>query len=272
MKKRFFSSCFIFILLLFPLPVYGNHSSSAEPQTEPAIIEIANGTFYLDLKGTYYIYFGKSDCPECQEFEKVLENVLAENQWAVYSYDTSQWKESPKYDYVLKRFHVDWIPLLVKTLDGEYVSAYRYDSSQPEQAKADLEAFFIPKETGVGAVTTESNHPMDFSGKLLGVVFLTMAGNVLSLFFRRKKLGEYKGKGTIGITILNCSGLLVLNYLIGVIGFGFGLQYGAAADDSILAQIGTRTAMFITPALYIVILFLCAWIYDGGRRLRKRKQ
>ena len=63
-----------------------------------------------------------------------------------------------------------------------------------------------------------------------------------------------------------------MNYLIGVIGFGFGLQYEAAADDSILAQIGTRTAMFITPALYIVILFLCAWIYDGGRHLRKEKQ
>lgn len=272
MKKRFFSSCFIFILLLFPLPAYGNHSSSAEFQTASDIIGITDGTFYLDLKGTDYIYFGRPACSECLEFETLLESVLAENQWVVYYYNTADWKESPKYDYVLKRYHVDWVPLLVKTLDGEYVSDYRYDPSQPEQAKADLEAFFIPKETGIGAVTTESNHPMDFSGKLLGLVFLTMAGNVFYLFFRRKKLGEYKGKGTIGITILNCSGLLILNYMIGVTGFGFGLQYGAAADDSILAQIGTRTAMFITPALYIVILFLCAWIYDGGRRSGKEKQ
>lgn len=272
MKRRFFSICLIFILLLFPLSVYGNNSSSAEPQNESSIIGITDGTFYLDLKGTYYIYFGRPTCPECLEFEPLLESVLAENQWIVYYYNTTYWKDSTKYDYVLERYQVNEVPLLVKTLDGEYVSDYRYDSSQPEQAKADLEAFFIPKETGIGAVTTESNHPMDFSGKLLGVVFLTMTGNVLYLFFRRKKLGEFKGKGAIGISLLNCSGLLILNYLIGVIGFGFGLQYEAAADDSILAQIGTRTAMFITPALYIVILFLCAWIYDGGRHLRKEKQ
>lgn len=265
MKKRFFLICLIGMLLLIPSLAYGNSVSQNETQDESSIIGIASETFYLDWKGTYYVYFGEPDSSECLQFQEVLESVLDENGWTVYYYDTAYWEEAPKYDYVLERYHVDSVPLLVKTLDGEYVSSYRYDSSQTEQSKTDLEGFFDPKATGIGAVTTETNHPMDFSGRLLGIVFLMMAGNILYLFLRRRKLQEWRGKGAIGTVVLNCSGLLILHYVIWIIGFGFGLQYDAAADDSILGQLGTRTALFVMPALYVVVLFLCAWISRGVR-------
>ncbi len=271
MKKRFFPICFICMLLLISSSVYGSSSSQSESQAEASIIGITGGTFYLDWKGTYYVYFGRPTCPECLEFEEVLESVLAENEWTVYYYDTSYWRESPRYDYVLERYHVDSVPLLVRTLDGEYVSSYYYDSSQPEQSREVLEEFFDPKTTGIGAVTTETNQPMDFSGRLLGIVFLMMAGNILYLILRRRKLREWKGKGTIGAVLLNCSGLLILHYVIWLVGLSFGLQYEAAVDDSILGQIGTRTALFVMPVLYIVVLFLCAWISSGTGGSKKEQ-
>lgn len=229
-----------------------------------AIVGIDMVTQIDQTAGVSYVYFGRPSCPDCLEFEPYLEQALQKNGWRIYYFDTAYWKDDAQYERALNRYHVDSVPLLVKTVNGEFDGAWSYEGQDQETVLQELDSFFIPHYTGLLAVASQEdtmpNYPIQFHDKLMAFSFLGMLLNAVYLAYccLRRKRGK-TGPAVLP-TALNATVLILLHFLIAGLGASFALQYNASPDNSILGVIGRATWLTGTPVLYAGLLLACAVI------------
>lgn len=60
----------------------------------------------------YYIYFGRDDCPGCQEFLPDLEKVIYEKKVPVYYVDTNI--KNKQLEELLSEYNIEYVPTLMK--------------------------------------------------------------------------------------------------------------------------------------------------------------
>lgn len=258
--KRLISFC----LSLAVLTCFGVSAFAAEAITSAApekyMIDIETSYFFNDVIGTYYIYFGCPTCLECTEFEPYLLDALENNNQVVYYYNTSYWKDDPRYDSVISEYHVYSVPLLVKMVDGEYRGTYQFDpDASAEETKMQLDDFFIKKST-LFPVTGERNFPIQFHDYLFTLTFFMMCTNVCYLILKQKDLAASGRKSPLGWIAVNSTLLFALHIAIAGFGFGFAMQYEASPPSDLVAKIGKYTWLTVTPILYFIILGLAVKI------------
>ena len=232
-------------------------SKSAEP-----IVGVQSVSSISDLAGVNYIYFGRSSCPDCLAFQPYLEQAVKENHWQIYYFDTAYWKDDVQYEHTLEKFHVDSVPILVKTVNGQFEAAYSYSADKQPTVNADLNEFFIPKYTGLLATESQGDYgmpnlPVQFHDKLMALTFLGMLLNATYLGYAVFKKGR-KAPAAVLPIVLNASVLIVLHFFIAGLGFSFALQYNASPDSSALGAVGRATWLTATPVLYLAVLVLAA--------------
>lgn len=251
-KKRLLI-CFTVALLI--VNVSATNDDSPVPEQE-RIIGIATSHFFNDIYGTFYIYFGRPTCPECIEFEPHLLEFLEENNQVVYYYNTSYWKEDSQYDQILAKYHVDSVPLLVKTVNGEYRDIYQFDPDvTDEETKSQLEDFFI-KRSNLFPVTEKGNFPVQFHDYLFTFTFVIMCINACYLVLKQKELAVSARRSPLAWIVVNSTLLFALHIAIAGFGFGFAVQYEATPTTSLFSKVGTYTWLTITPLLYFITLGL----------------
>ena len=173
------------IVTIFLLCMLSIRTFAAEAEH---IIGITNITFFDDMPGTFYVYFGRPTCPNCVVFEGHLNEILQNNRWVVYYFNTAYWKEDSRYDNILRKYKIDGVPTLVKVVDKELVDTFHFNENLNDQEIAtELDGFFGEKTSGLFPVTSADNYPIQFSDNLHCFTFILMLIDVLFICFRRKK-------------------------------------------------------------------------------------
>lgn len=240
-----------------PDPAFDPAFHRAQEETDGTITGIESMIFFDDLPGTFYVYFGRPTCPECVDFENHLNAFLETNPWTVYYVNTAYWKENPRFDSILRRYHVDGVPALVEIVDGDYSKDYRFrPDDSGEQIGEQLQEFFKSPGQRIYAVTSKSNYPIQFDSKLHAFTFFLMSGNLLYLFLKRKHLAE-RGNSMAVLAVMGNSTLLyALHRAIAGFGFNFAMRYEAGPAPGIWAAIGRYTWLTVTPIFYLIIMIL----------------
>ena len=128
-KYRIANFIFVFIWLLsMILPLFHGVMSTVKNRNRMSgnIVGIESTSFFNYMPGVFYIYFGCPTCPECVEFEPILEKELQKNNWTIYYFDTTYWKEDAQYERILDKYKVTSVPSLVRAVNGDYDSSYQY--------------------------------------------------------------------------------------------------------------------------------------------------
>lgn len=250
-RMRWLLVCLVVVQLI----VGASAASGDDPAADrERIIGIETPYFFNDLRGTFYIYFGSPNCQECAQFEPHLLEALEAKGQVVYHYDTAYWKDDGLYDKTLSNYHVDQVPLLVKTVDGEYRDAYRFDpDTTAEETATQLDAFLIER-SDLFPVTTKEGFPMRFHDYLLAFTSIIMCVNACYVVWKRKDLAAMGHGSPLAWIVVSSTLLLALHIAIAGFGFGFALQYEAGPAPGLLAKVGTYTWLVVTPLLYVVVL------------------
>jgi predicted bacteriocin transport accessory protein len=70
-------------------------------------------------KDKYYLYFGRNDCPYCQDFLPELYNLADRSEVKLYYVDTNIKNE--QLDELLEKFNVEYVPTLIKIDKGKSI-------------------------------------------------------------------------------------------------------------------------------------------------------
>ena len=71
----------------------------------------------------YLLYVGRSDCPECREFEPMLEKIAKENDVFVAYYDTLSDRKKADFDQKMNMLKVKSVPAVVVIGNNEIIEA-----------------------------------------------------------------------------------------------------------------------------------------------------
>lgn len=223
------------------------------------ILDISSTTFFNYLPGTFYIYFGQPESPDCVVFEERLDEFLRDSHWVVYYFNMDYWKEDSQYRNILNKYGVENVPALVKTIDRELADTFLFDETWNEEETAEaLDAFFGEKTSGLFPTTTADNYPIQFSDNLHAFTFLLMLADVLFLCFRRKEILEKQLKSLLLFLVITATVLFAFHWVIAGFGFSFAIHYNANPDTGRIAQVGKYTFLTVTPVLYAAVLILAA--------------
>ena len=246
------------IVTIFLLCMLSIRTFAAEAEH---IIGITNITFFDDMPGTFYVYFGRPTCPSCVVFEDHLNEFLQNNRWVVYYFNTAYWKENSRYDNILRKYKIDGVPTLVKVVDKELVDTFHFNENLNDQEIAtELDGFFGEKTSGLFPVTTADNYPIQFSDNLHFFTFVLMLIDVLFICFRRIEILEKKLTSIVAFIVVTATILFAFHCVIAGFGFAFAIHYNASPDIGIIAEIGKHTFLTVTPILYVILLILSAKI------------
>ena len=77
-------------------------------------------------KDTFYIYVGRDDCPDCEEFSPKLQSIIKEEELSVLYYSTSQDREKrPDEMYaLLDEAKVTEVPVVLEVVNGKISASY----------------------------------------------------------------------------------------------------------------------------------------------------
>lgn len=268
-KNRIIFCVFVFIWLLsMILPLFNGVMSTVKNRNRMSgnIVGIESTSFFNYMPGVFYIYFGRPTCPECVEFGPILEKELQKNNWTVYYFDTTYWKEDAQYERILDKYKVTSVPSLVRAVNGDYDSSYQYSLEGEMVAISELDRFMIPKYSGVSDVTSDTpspngiypGFPIQFHDRLAAITFLGMLINAVYLLIKFIRKADVP-RSSLFIMAMNSSLIMVLHCFIIRLGFSFTLQYNADPDQTIMGLIGKSTWMQGTPILYIGVLVMCIY-------------
>lgn len=255
----------ISILLLYMLSIQ-TFAAETKPLMENAdkteyMPGISSITFFDDMPGTFYVYFGRPECPDCVVFEDYLKEFLQNNHWVVYYFDTAYWKDNSRYDSILRKYKIDGVPALVKVVDKELTDTFCFDENMDDQEiAAELDGFFGEKTSGLFPVTSANNYPIQFSDNLHAFTFILMLANLLFICFRRKEILEKKLTSVLVFLTASATILFAFHWVIAGFGFAFAIHYDASPDTGVIAEIGKWTFLTVTPVLYVILLILSAKI------------
>ena len=244
-----------FVAMQLTMNAFATNNVSPTANQE-RIIGIETSYFFNDLPGTFFIYFGRPTCPSCVEFEPYLLEALGNNNQVVYYYNTSYWKNDSQYDRILSKYHVNSVPLLVETVNGEYRDAYQFDpDASADETRIQLDNFFIKRST-LFPVTGVKNFPVQFHSYLFTFTFLIMCSNACYMVLKRNDLAGDVHRSALAWIVVNSTLLLALHIAIAGFGFGFAMQYEASPATGLFAKVGTYTWLTLTPLLYFITLGL----------------
>lgn len=246
------------LVIIFLLCMLSIQTFAAESER---IIGITSITFFDDMPGTFYVYFGRPTCPSCVVFEDHLNEFLQNNRWVVYYFNTAYWKENSRYDNILHKYKIDGVPTLIKVVDKELVDTFHFDENMDDQeVTTELEGFFGEKTSGLFPVTSADNYPIQFSDNLHCFTFVLMLIDVLFIWFKRTEILEKKLKSIVTFIVVTATILFAFHCVIAGFGFAFVIHYNASPDTGTIAEIGKHTFLTVTPILYVILLILSAKI------------
>lgn len=77
-------------------------------------------------KDTFYIYVGRDDCPDCEEFSPKLQTIINEEEISVLYYSTSHDREKrPDEMYaLLDEAKVTEVPVVLEVVNGKISASY----------------------------------------------------------------------------------------------------------------------------------------------------
>ncbi|MDO4267264.1 MAG: hypothetical protein Q4C73_02230 [Eubacteriales bacterium] len=249
------------LLCMLSVSAFAAEKESIKESREEAerIIGVRSTSFFEYMPGTFYIYFGRPTCPSCVVFEEHLNKFLQNTHWIVYYFNTAYWKEDPQYNNILRKYKIDGVPALIKTVDKELADTYYFDETKDDkEIAADLDAFFGEKTSGLFPVTSADNYPIQFSDNLNAFTFVLMLADVLFVCFRRKEILEKKLTSTLVFLVVTATILFLFHWVIAGFGFAFAIHYSAGPDTGFIAEIGKRTFLTVTPVLYVIVLITAA--------------
>jgi len=118
-KKLIFSLISI-LLIIIGLFFYSKHS-----ETKDTLILISNSQLQamIDEKEEALIYVGRPTCPQCQEFEPLLRETLANNKTTIYYYNTDEARKdsSNALSNLAAKLNVDTVPSVIKLSKGKTI-------------------------------------------------------------------------------------------------------------------------------------------------------
>lgn len=83
------------------------------------VIALANGTF----QGV--VYFGRDTCPVCLIYNSVLHDLVEDNSYKIYKFDTDIWRKHNSFESILSLYSIHDIPAIVKIDNtGNVASAF----------------------------------------------------------------------------------------------------------------------------------------------------
>lgn len=264
----------LFLTLSFLLISTGNvlAEDNLTENYDEKITGIGSMTFFQDLPGTFYVYFGRPTCLECVDFEKHLQIFLQENNRIVYYCNTAYWKDDAQYDNVLRKYKIDSVPMLVKIKNSEFSAAYEFNSSASEvEIQEELHNFFEKENLEGFPVTAANNFPIQFDTNLHTFTFLIMGFTILYLIIRKNEIIQKRLTSVLIIIFLNSTLLFALHLAIAGFGFNFAIHYNAAPDQRFWARIGTMTWLTVTPLLYFAVLVICVYLQCKVKRIDSQK-
>lgn len=106
----------------------------------------------------FILYIGREDCQDCQKFGPILEDYLRKNSGGVYYLSLKEYREKAKregaleedikkYEEIMGRYDVDWVPTLLHIRNGIRVSRYKFLDQEygelTEQKKKEYEDEYI---------------------------------------------------------------------------------------------------------------------------------
>lgn len=230
-------------------------------------IQGIHSEYFLDeLNGTYYIYFGRPTCTECIAFENVLQEYLVGKKITIHYYNTQYWKdEDQNYEHVLALYDIQYVPLLVKIVNGEEVGRFSYQiEDNPSCVNTKLDELFLPISDKTLSVSTEDGHPLQFADKLLAVTFFALIFNLTVLLCWRVKKKNIETR-TLFLCAVNATWIGLLHIMISSFSFSYTLYYDAIPDSSFLGILGRKTWLVITPIIYCFIIYLCGYLISKNK-------
>lgn len=98
------------------------------------LVSITNDQQYKEIQkeDVAYLYFGRDTCPDCRQFQPMLDKAIAETKQKVYYYDTIARGQDANFNEVLDTFGVVWLPTLLKLEKGEIKGSVNEKNTQEE--------------------------------------------------------------------------------------------------------------------------------------------
>ena len=105
--------------------------------------QITNLEDLIQREITGVIYFGRDSCENCLQLNYILKQIITDNEYCVYKFDTDTWRESEAYEKVLEMYHVQSVPILVEVDEnGKILSAFEIDGLKYGEIENGLMDFF----------------------------------------------------------------------------------------------------------------------------------
>jgi len=93
-------------------------------------------------KTDFIVYIGREDCPDCNNFDLILEKYIEQNEHAGIYYfsikeirdlacmDNASDEQIKEYERVVEEFNIEWVPSIYHIRDGIIISKYEYLSKE----------------------------------------------------------------------------------------------------------------------------------------------
>lgn len=92
---------------------------------------------------TGVIYFGRDTCQNCLQVNSILKDLVAKHGYSIYKFDTDEWRSKEDYEYILEKYQINSIPIIIKTDEnGELIQKIEFDGLNSEDIQKVLNDFF----------------------------------------------------------------------------------------------------------------------------------
>lgn len=131
----------IFVIIVLLLASYLNAVG------QNYIIQITDTSELYQLSDAY-IYFGRENCPSCELFLPLLEEVTKEEKIQIYYFDTNYFRDNSlltetELQAVFEEYRVEEVPVIISVKAGEVNGAYgaTFTLEQADNIKKDIREF-----------------------------------------------------------------------------------------------------------------------------------
>ncbi|MFV0466007.1 MAG: thioredoxin family protein [Lachnospiraceae bacterium] len=137
----------VFILILFYVLLVFTACNSTETDYLKPIDNSSELYEIISKSDASYIYFGRPTCPDCEEFQPILEEVLTIKNQYIFYYNTDDRKNDDIYDEFIELFDITWIPTIYKVKDNAIIAEFPLkfehgtNETEKEECRIAIESF-----------------------------------------------------------------------------------------------------------------------------------